>query len=340
MRDLRNELNIEAPRCRGGYLEAAPKEIWDNPDWAIEPKMDGNRITLQIGAEGSLLVGRNRQDFLKGVARAGEFRQQNEVNLGLASIACPELDLTVLDGELTECFCQDGTPEKGTLDREDAGIFTGYTAWQALVVKGKDVRNLPDWRRRELAGIIIDYLLEVKKVSYQKIRLIERLPATLENVNALLSQGIEGVVAKDITKPVPVGQRTNTWWWKVKGDKSRTVDAFVIGVSEAMEGGSGVRDIARKPNGKAATFTMAMMTPDGPVVVAKMFGIPDDAKETGFKHLDLWMNKVAEMQVSGWDGQRFRWPKFVKWRDDKGPNDCVLIEQLEQIKKRGKKGKK
>ena len=340
MRDLRNELQIEAPRCRGMYLEAAPKEIWDNPDWVIEPKMDGNRLTLQIGATASLLVGRNRQDFLKGVARAGGFRQQNEANRELAAIACPDLDLTLLDGECTDLRKADGTPTKDTLTRMAAGEFVGYTVWQALVVKGKDVRDLPDWRRRELAQIIIDYLIDVKQIPYQKIRLIERLPATLDNVHAFMAQGIEGVVAKNQTMPIKIGQRTNTYWWKIKGDDKRTVDAFVIGVSEAMDGGSGLTDTPRKPNGKAATFTMAMMT-DGPVggegpvaaEVAKMFNLPDDAKEDGFQNLHRWNLKVAEMQVSGWDGERFRWPRFVKWRPDKSYRDCVLIEQLEEIKK-------
>ena len=70
MRDLRNELNINLPRCKGAYLEDSPPEVFTDGDWVLEPKLDGNRCSLQIGAKRSLLVGRNRQDFLKGVDQA------------------------------------------------------------------------------------------------------------------------------------------------------------------------------------------------------------------------------------------------------------------------------
>ena len=74
MKDLRNQLGIDTPRCKGGYADDAPDCIWTEGDWVLEPKMDGIRVTLQIGAERSLLIGRNRQDFMKGVDQAGEFR--------------------------------------------------------------------------------------------------------------------------------------------------------------------------------------------------------------------------------------------------------------------------
>ena len=34
------------------------------------------------------------------------------------------------------------------------------------------------------------------------------------------------------------------------------------------------------------------------------------------------------MRVSGWDGKRFRWPRFVRWREDKSSADCKFDEQL------------
>jgi ATP-dependent DNA ligase len=337
MEDLRNKLDIEASRCRGAYMEDAPEYIWGHPHWALEPKEDGDRITLQIGSLHSLLVGRNRQDFLKGVARAGLFRVQNETNQDLAAIACKDLDGTILDGELTDLRKLDGTQEKTTIDRIKNGDFIGYTVWQVLTVRGKDVRDLPDWKRREVAGKVIKYLKEVAGVTFP-IRLIDRVPATKENLEAYLNQGIEGVIAKNTMMPIPKEkksgkyQRTNTWWWKIKGDKKRTVDGFIIGVTEAMSGGSGVHDIARQPNGKAATFTMAMIRKDGKVnevvEVAKMFNLPEEAVERGFEHFDEFKGKVAEMQVSGWDGARFRWPRFVKWRPDKTKGDCLFDEQV------------
>jgi ATP-dependent DNA ligase len=331
MRDLRNEMNLEAPRCRGGYLEDAPEEIWENSEWVVEPKMDGQRITMQIGAEGSLLVGRNREDFLKGVARAKGFRVQNEVNPEMAAIACPDLDDTVLDGELTDVRKQDGSQDKMTLRRLEIGEFVGYAVWGALVVRGMDVRHLPDERRRDIAGRVIDFLYQNCPGAYDKIKLIERYPATKRQVEKFLDAGLEGAIAKNQTKPIPMGQRTNSWWWKIKADQNRTVDAFIFDATEAADGGSGLTDTPRKPNGKLASFVMAMLNSEGvKIEVAKCHhgNMDQEVVDRGWQFIDEYKGKVIEMQVSGWDGKAFRWPRFVRWRMDKGPEDCRFEEQV------------
>jgi len=76
MIDMRNVLHIECPRAVGAYLDTVPAEVWDG-GWVLDRKIDGERDTLQIGSEGSLLVGRNKRNFLKGVAKAGAFMNHN-----------------------------------------------------------------------------------------------------------------------------------------------------------------------------------------------------------------------------------------------------------------------
>lgn len=327
MRDLRNELNIEAPRCRGAYLEDCPEMIWGHPDWCIEPKADGYRETLQIGVVRSLFVGRNRQDFLKGVARAGQFRHHIGVNPPLEAIACKHLTDTVLDGELDESYDSKGNLDEGTRNRIANGQWVGYAVWGALVVRGVDIRSWTDEKRREAAAAVIKLLHKKFPHLRDKIRLIERRPATKEQLAEWLDSGIEGVVAKDTTKPIPTGQRTNSWWYKIKGEKSRTVDGFITGVTEGKDGGSGLTDTKAKPSGKAATFTVSMMRGGKIVDVAKM-GLPSELAEDGLSEFEKYDGKVVEMQVSGWDGKRFRWPKFVKFRTDKTPADCMFDEQV------------
>ena len=211
MKDLRNQLGIDTPRCKGGYADDAPDCIWTEGDWVLEPKMDGIRVTLQIGAERSLLIGRNRQDFMKGVDQAGEFRNLSSTNREIASIACPELDGTVLDGELTETCLSDGSYDESTKVRKEEGIFTGFTAWTVLVFKGDDVRGMSDATRRDMAGFV------VAKLNHPKVRLIERVPATRENLKMFFDRGEEGAIAKKATAAIKPGQRTNPWWWKIKG---------------------------------------------------------------------------------------------------------------------------
>jgi ATP-dependent DNA ligase len=326
MRDLRNEFSIDAPRCRGGYLETLPEGILGNPDYALEIKEDGTRITMQIGAERSLLVGRNRQDFLKGVQNAGPFRDLSHENQVLSAFAVPELDGTVLDGELTESYNQDGFMTKSTRRRRDNGEYVGYTVWGVLFYKYRDVRSLPDDDRFRLASQIVYGLVGDHKSPM--IRMVKRFPCTEQNLEKIFMAGFEGGIAKHRKMPIPANQRTNSWWWKLKGNDKRTVDAFVVGASEASSGGSGLTGIKPTKNGKAATFTIAMVR-DGQVVeVGKMTNLPKDARANGLSDFGKYKFRVAELVVSGWDGERFRWPRFKKWREDKSPSDCIFTEQV------------
>ena len=324
MEDLRNKHNIHAPRAKGAYLEDAPPEIWTEPGWFLEHKMDGNRVTLQLGATESLMIGRNRQDQLKGTAKAGAFRCLNDWNQPLAAVTCKVLDGTVLDGELTEVFKQNGGYDKATVARVKNGDFVGYSAWTVLFFKGEDVRNRSENDRRKLTQWVVN------KLNNPKIKILERVPATKENLKKFFTvSGVEGAIAKHEDAIIPAGQRTNPYWWKLKGDKKRTVDAFVIGVTEAKEGGSGLTGVLPQLNGKAASFVMGMMWKDGKIVeVGKLDNMPDDAVEEGLKHYDRYHHRVVEMVVSGWDGDRLRWPRFVKFRSDKSPVDCIFEEQV------------
>ena len=165
-----------------------------------------------------------------------------------------------------------------------------------------------------------------------KIRLIERFEATKENLQKIFDMGYEGAVAKQWNKPIPIGQKTNSYWFKIKGDENRTVDAFIVGVTEGTSGGSGLTGVKPVPDGTAASFTMAMMR-DGKIVeIGKMHHLPETVKKHGLNQYGKFQHRVVEMRVSGWNGKAFRWPRWVKLRGDKTPDDCLYEEQV------GKKG--
>ena len=328
MEDLRNKYNVICPRAKGGYLEQAPSEIFEFPDeWILEPKIDGERVSFQIGEERSLLIGRNRQDQLKGVGRAGEFRNLGHKNPYLAALKSKQCAGTMFDGELTEAYKSDKTYSKTTLKRIKAGRFIGYSVWQVLFYRGKDVRHLTEQERWKLA---IQEVWKINKLKAgKKIRVVERRNATKENLLCFFDQGLEGAIAKRLDVPLPMDKRTNPNWWKLKGDKNRTVDAFVIGVTEKKSGGSGIRGIKPKTNGMAATFTVGMLDKKGKIIeVGKMGNLPDAVKVKGFKNFKEYKGRVAEMIVSGWGGESFRFPRYVKWRKDKGRKDCMFEEQV------------
>lgn len=321
--DIRNDLSVECPRAKGDYLEQAPSYIWTDPGWVLEPKEDGERDTFQVEADGSLLIGRNRQDFLKGVDKAGSFRCHNSENPYLAAIASKEFAGTLLDGERTEGYKKDGTKNKCTRDREALGWHVGYVVWDCLFLKGVDLRDWPLHLRRKAAREVVQALANPRVV------LIAQFPAEKGYMEKLFDDGWEGAVAKNLEHSVPKNQRTHPGYWKLKGDDKRTVDAFVIGVTEATAGGSGLTGIKPRPTGNAASFTMGMLDGKKVVIIGKMGHLPERETRLGLLFFKSeFKGKVAELKVSGWDGHAFRWPRFVKWRDDKGRNDCLVGEQI------------
>lgn len=327
MRDIRNEENVMCPRAKGMYLENAPDEIW-NGGWVLEEKLDGTRDTLQIGSKSSRVVGRNRQDFLKGVQKAGVFREH--VHPVFSKIACPELDGTLLDGERTDGRTADGSFDDYTKHRFIEGMFVGYTTWGVMFWKGEDVRGRTEEERYELAKQAV----EVLKQKYPKlsIRVVERMEATKENLDKMFEISKEGAIAKKLGMPIRPTQRSNPYWWKLKGASERTIDAFIIGAAEGKSGGSGLRGVKPKPNGKICTLTIAMIENGRIKEVGKMSNLPDEVKEMGVGGWDKFKNRVAEVNVAGWSGKGFRQPRFKKWREDKSPSDCRFDEQVTEKK--------
>lgn len=338
MKDIRNLFNVDLPRCKGMNVTNAPERIWNEAGWVLEEKMDGIRCSLQLGGTGSLLIGRNRQDFLKGRAQAKEFRNQNKTCPYLAQVKFSELDGTMLDGELTWTHKDDGLPDEDTVRRIQNREYVGYTTWTTLFHNWKDIRPFSESSRRVITQCIVNYIND------PKVRLIEQVPATKENLQKFFDRRLEGAIAKNLNKPIPVGQIVNPWYWKLKADDRRTVDAFIIGVTQAKGGGSGITGVKPVYNGKAASFVVGMLKKKariyGPgleiVEVGKACNLPKDAIEDGWiTHLEAlspeswkYYGKVIEMQVSGWDGKRFRFPRFVKWRTDKGYGDCQFELQV------------
>lgn len=309
MKDMRNELNIECPRCSGGYLEDLPDYVW-NRNWVIEPKLDGERNTLEITKAGMILIGRNRLSD-------GLFNCHNDKNPKIVAWLCPGYEGTILDGERTESYTVKGDYDKKTKKRLNNNEFVGYTAWTVLYYKGQDVRNKTYTERRELAQKVIAAIIENNPDA--NIKLIESWAFTMEKLQELFKQGYEGAVIKKKNVPIP-SSKTNPYWFKIKGDNKRTVDAFIIDVIESLT--------QNKPSGKACTFVVGMLKGASVIKVGHMAGLPLSVQETGLKNFSNYVGRVCEMQISGWDGQAFRWPRFLQWRNDKTKNDCILSEQL------------
>ena len=92
-----------------------------------------------------------------------------------------------------------------------------------------------------------------------------------------------------------------------------------------------MKGVKRMPDGTAASFTVSMFSADRKKIfkVANVKYLPDEVILDGYKMFDdKYKGKVVEMRVSGWNGKFFRWARFVRFRDDKTPRDCIFEEQI------------
>lgn len=186
-----------------------------DPKWAYEPKFDGWRAAL-FCARGMLQSRRNND-------LAARFPEVIAAACGMGEL--------VLDGEVVAL--REGRLDFGALTstpgrRADAGVTIYYIAFDLLADGEKDLRGLDYAFRRQ----------RLEKVFVGARPPLQLAPSTRDRAEALVWMqpeqavvGVEGVVAKDVSKPYRPG-RTGDW---VKVRQMAVVDAVVVGVTGRPE---------------------------------------------------------------------------------------------------------
>ena len=322
--DLRNALQIEVARAKGGYLDSVPPSWIGDPEKWVEPKYDGIRITLQFDVTRNWTISRNRKDKLKGVDKAGDFVDWSDKLPHLCrELIVPKLAGVMFDGELVSAEDERGRGASvSTLMKENPRGLC-YRVFDLLFDEAAtDIRQLPLHRRREC------YESLVTKLNSPFIKATPKLASTMEEIKKLWDDGWEGGIIKDGNS---VYRQTNGMF-KVKA--ATPVDAFVISVLQEKKGGSPKKGIKPVETGRAKGFLMGMKRrSDNKIqqVGWMIWNIPEKDQERGFKHFEKeYKGKVAEMTVSGYDGTSFRWCRFSRWRDDEpgSVKQCILEDQV------------
>lgn len=202
-----------------------------------------------------------------------------------------------------------------------------YVAFDILYVEDREVMSLPQMERTALLREIVEEDDRVVVSDYVEGR-------GVEYYNAVITRGLEGIIAKHKAARYYVGKRSRGW---VKIKKKATLDCVVCGVT-AGEGertdtfGSlilGAYDAGQLVHvGRAGTgFSEAgrrsiverLRRLEGPCPFAE---IPEiDA------HVAFWTRPalVAEVHFLEWSkGRRMRAPSFSRLREDKRPEECIV----------------
>ncbi|HEX7061047.1 MAG TPA: DNA ligase D [Woeseiaceae bacterium] len=301
---------------------ATPGEPFTNPAWVFEIKYDGYRLLAGREQGAVRLISRNGNDLTAVYPEIAE-----------AVAALPYEDF-LLDGEVVVHDAEGlpsfaGMQQRGRLTRA-ADIGRAAVQWPAtlyafdlLLFADYDLRKLPLTKRKRLLAELLP--------SCGAIRVSEHIPEAGEAMyEQLKSMNLEGVVAKRADSPY-VGRRSPDW---IKVSARTSDDFAVVGYTP--------------PKGQRSGFgalLLAQLGADGWVYTGRVgggFGERELAEATrrlaaakdappprdperiaGARWIEpAFVVEVRFKQRSSHD--LLRQPTFVRFRDDKAPEDCWL----------------
>lgn len=291
----------------------------------IEAKEDGQRYSLEInGAEGKIsLVSRSRHNKTKGVeAAAKEQFVERAPETWMLELLDGPVGSVVLDGELVTT----GKSTASDVSRDDTE--KEFRVFDILKIGDICLTdNLLSVRHGLAKGV-------VEQIQHPRLKMVDGtiresfdqfdFEAALEQIK---SAGIEGLVVKELDRPYD----KNWYGWKIKVED--TEDAYVTGAREEKKHHMGTVT----KTGCYGTVEVTQVDPlDGAVRVVAWVGLPKEDRGVPLGNYDRFALRVLEFKHLGWDGKKFRFPQFVRWRDgEKSAHDCTFTAKLTEKEEKG-----
>lgn len=331
------EISQPYPFCLAHPLDDAsgPTSLGKAVDYVAEWKWDGIR---------GQLVRRRGQTFIW--SRGEELMEDRWPEIEAASLWIP--DGTVLDGEILAASATDQVLPFSQLQRRIGRKKVGkkllaevpviFFAFDLLEHDGEDIRGLPFEQRRERLEAILS------RIEHPHLKVTELVAgddwSDWESVRAASRQHrAEGLMLKRKDAAYDVGRVRGTWWkWKIA---PHTIDAVLI--------------YAQKGHGRRANlftdYTFALWDGDKLVPFAKAYSGLSDAE---IRQVDRFVRQntsdsfgpvrqvtptlVMELAFEGLQvstrhksGVATRFPRIVRWRQDKKPEDANTLDELKEL---------
>jgi ATP-dependent DNA ligase len=181
-----------------------------------------------------------------------------------------------------------------------------FMAFDLLSHGGIDARRLPYAKRRSL-------LERAVSTGLSRIQIVPQVTVSDDSLAALLTQGFEGMMVKDVTAPYASGKR-GKGWMKVKPQME--LDAVVMGFTPGANGFTGL----------IGSVVFGQHDGSGRLVeVGRCSGMDMKTREDMTRNEDDWLGAVIEVKHMGtMKSGGLRHPQFARRRDDKPARECLL----------------
>jgi len=303
---------------------AEPAErAFSRDGWLFEPKLDGYRVLAARARGEPRLLTRNGNDYSAGFPEV------------LRAVAALPFDRLVLDGEVV-ALDEAGRPSfqrlqgrarlRRPIDIRHAAVNTPvtYYAFDLLGFEDFDLRPLPlSARKSALRQVLppvgpLRYLEHVEREGEALYQEAERL-------------GLEGVVAKKIASPYRAG-RTPAW---LKVRSRKTGDFVVVGFTapKGSRGGFGALHLADYVAGElvyagraGSGFNEKQLADVSATLQKHRRSDPPCSGPVPTGKGTTWVDPVlvCEVEYTEWTEEGLlRQPVFLRFRDDKRPEECI-----------------
>lgn len=331
------------PRSIQLMLAESAEAPFTRDGWIFEPKLDGYRMLGCKRQGGSLLLSRNGNDYtiaFPEIARALESLPASECILDGEIVALDERGLPSF------ALLQQRASLTAPLDVKRAALErpVTYFVFDFLAAEGFDLRPLPLAQRKHLLA------QTVPKVG--PLRYLDHVEREGEAFMAEASTlGLEGIVAKKLDAPYRGGR--SSAWLKIKAQ--RTADFVVVGYTEPQGSrvGVGALHLADYVDGtlvyagrvgtgfdeRQLRQARELLEPDrvteppclGPLPAGSSTpldsgAIPDVQATTWVRPRHVCEVRFGERTPDG----LLRHAVFLRWRDDKSPDECVREESRKE----------
>ena len=318
-------------------IDVSPETLGDVSEWQAEWKWDGIRAQVIKRAD-EVFVWSRGEDLMTDRFPEIE-RAARELPNG-----------TVLDGEILPWRDERVLPflelqrrigRKNLTAKILSEVPVILQCYDLLELEARDIRSVDFRTRREMLGALLDSLSDEAK---QVFKITESVEATTwqqlaDKRELSRSMGVEGFMLKHRQSPYRVGRHRGDWWkWKID---PLTVDCVLI--------------YAQKGSGKRSNlftdYTFAVWKGDELVPFAKAYSGLTDAE---IRKVDRFVRdntiekfgpvravkaelvfelgfEAIQRSTRHKSGVAVRFPRILRWRDDKLPRDADSLETIHEM---------